>query len=233
MSRTVLVTGSSRGIGLAIAKEFTRLGDRVILNGRIDRAELDKAAAELNMPGILADMSDYGQAEKLFAQAGEADVLVNNAGMAHFGLFTDMSPREWDEVLRNNLGTVLNATHLAVPHMVRRKRGVIINISSMWGNSGASCEAVYSAAKGAVHAFTRAMAKELAPSGIRVNAIACGAIETRMNERLSAEEYKAFAEEIPMLRFGKAEEVAELAVFLASDSAEYMTGQVIGLDGGY
>lgn len=236
MSKLVFVTGSSRGIGLAIAREFAKQGDKVILNGYADQSQLNAAKKELSTDGFLADMSDYAQAQAVFkkiqANYGYIDVLVNNAGMAHFGLFSESSPTEWENILRHNLNSTLNATHLAVPSMVRAKRGVVINISSVWGNTGASCEAVYAAAKGAVHAFTKSMAQELGPSNIRVNAIACGAIETRMNARLSAEEKEFFTEKVPLMRFGKPEEVAKLVRFLASDEASYLTGQIIGLDGG-
>ncbi|MCL2421477.1 MAG: SDR family oxidoreductase [Defluviitaleaceae bacterium] len=242
MKRTVLVTGSSRGIGLAIAREFAALGDRVVLNGRVDQVQLDtavKALSNLNnaeIMGILADISDYSQAQEAFAKIktkfGPVDVLINNAGMAHFGLFSDMTPSQWSEVMHHNFTTVLNATHLAVPDMVSKKSGVIINISSMWGTTGASCESVYAAAKGAVHAFTKSMAKELGPSGVRANAIACGAIETRMNARLSQEEKLEFTENISLMRFGTPAEVGKLVRFLASDDAAYLTGQIIGMDGG-
>ena len=241
MKRTVLITGSSRGIGFGIAREFAACGDRVALNGRMDKVQLDKAVAELRkhnseVTGILADMSDYSQAKEVFekikADFGPVDVLVNNAGMAHYGLFTDMTPPEWDEIMRHNFNHVLNGTHLAATDMVRAKKGVIINISSVWGIDGASCEAVYAAAKGAVHAFTKSMAQELGPSGVRVNAIACGAIETRMNDRLSQEEKNDFADRVPLMKFGTAEDVGKLVKFLASDEAAYLTGQVIRLDGG-
>ena len=242
MRRNVFVTGSSRGIGYAIAKEFAMCGDNIILNGKTDQARLDAAVKEIaaaggcSVIGLLADMSDYSQAKAVFDKIkdrfGSCDVLINNAGVAHFGLFTDLEPQEWDEIIRHNFNTVLNATHLAVPDMVRGKSGVIINISSIWGNTGASCEALYAAAKGAVHTFTKSMAQELGPSGIRVCAVACGAIETRMNARLSEEERAEFLDKIPLARFGKPEEIAALVKFLASDEAGYLTGQIIGCDGG-
>jgi len=236
MPKLIFITGSSRGIGLAIAREFAQQGNKVILNGYTDQVQLDVAKKELSTDGFLADMSDYSQAQAVFNEIqtnyGSIDVLINNAGMAHFGLFSDMHPDEWERVLHHNLYSTLNATHLALPDMVHAKRGAIINISSVWGNTGASCEAVYAAAKGAVHAFTRSMAQELGPSNIRVNAIACGAIETRMNARLSPEEKEFFTEKIPLMRFGKPVEVAKMVIFLASDEASYLTGQVISLDGG-
>ena len=240
--RTILVTGSSRGIGLAIAREFAAQGHRVVLNGREDAARLAQAIEELQVhdpavTGMLADMSDYSQARRVFedikARFGPVEVLINNAGMAHFGLFTDTCPGEWDMIMRHNFTHVLTATHLAVPDMVRAKSGAIINISSVWGRTGASCEAVYAAAKGAVHAFTKSMAQELGPSGIRVCAVACGPIETRMNQRLSQEEKDSFAENIPLGRFGTPQEVGKLVCWLASPEASYLTGQIIGLDGGF
>ena len=239
MNRTILVTGSSRGIGFEIARRLAAQGDKVVLNGRTDSTQLDAAVESLSdykVMGLLADMSDYVRAQEVFKKIkdsfGHVEVLVNNAGAAHFGLFTDMTPGEWDEIMRHNFATVLNATHLAVPDMVRAKKGVIINISSIWGSTGASCEAIYAAAKGAVHAFTKSMAQELGPSGVRVCAVACGAIETRMNARLSRDERAEFTDKIPLMRFGTPQEVGDLVRFLASDEAGYLTGCVIGLDGG-
>jgi len=237
----VFVTGSSRGIGFGIAQKFVQSGYTVVLNCRQDEAQLAQAVRELqaiggSVMGICADMSDYMQAQTAFvkieAAYGPIDILVNNAGAAHFGLFTDMQPVEVSQVLSTNLHTTINTSHLALPYMIRKKAGCIINITSIWGVVGASCEAVYSAAKAGVIGFTRALAKEVGPSGVRVNAIACGAFETRMNDRLTADEVAEFTEGIPLGRFGKPQEVGDLAVFLASEQASYLTGQVINLDGG-
>ncbi|MCL2378565.1 MAG: SDR family NAD(P)-dependent oxidoreductase [Defluviitaleaceae bacterium] len=237
--RTVLVTGGSRGIGLGIAKCFAAKGDMIILNGREDSANLQKSVEELkqaggNADGFIADLSDYEKAREMFshikARYGPVEVLVNNAGSAHYGLFSDMSFADIQGVMANNLYTAVNASHLAVPDMVRAKAGCIINITSVWGICGASCEVMYSAAKAAVIGFTKALARELGPSGVRVNAIACGAFETRMNTQLTREEKNAFVENIPLGRFGYPGEAGALAVFLAG--AEYLTGQVIPLDGG-
>ena len=239
--KTVLVTGSSRGIGQAIALAFGRAGYQVVLNASKSISQLEETRLLLEKEQIpvlacLADVSDYAACQKLFAQIedtfGTVDVLVNNAGISHIGLFTDMTPEEWQRVLSVNFGSALNCTHLAVPAMVHKKAGVILNISSMWGEVGASCEAVYSASKGAVNAFTKAMAKELGPSQIRVNAISCGVIDTEMNACFSEEERQALAEEIPLMRFGKPEEVAALAVFLAGEAAPFLTGKILTLDGG-
>ena len=238
----VLVTGSSKGIGFGIATAFARQGHTVVLNGREDIAGLNTAVQELqnrfggNVMGIIADLSNYSAARDMFAKIekayGPVEILVNNAGTAHFGLFSHMPPAEISKILADNLQTTLNASHLATPGMVRAKAGCIINITSVWGVTGASCEVVYSAAKAGVIGFTKALAKELGPSGVRVNAIACGAFETHMNARLSAEERADFIDGIPLGRFGRPEEVGDLAVFLASEKAGYLIGQVINLDGG-
>ena len=163
---------------------------------------------------------------------GGLDVLVNNAGVAYIGLLTDMTDTDWETVLGTNLSSVFYCSRAAVPYMVSKKSGRIINISSMWGTSGASCEAAYSAAKSGVNGLTRALAKELAPSNIQVNAIACGVIDTAMNAQLSEEDRLLLMDEVPAGRFGTPEEVAELVIDLA-EHHNYMTGQVIGLDGGF
>lgn len=239
MSRIVLVTGGSRGIGLGIAKSFAANGDTVILNARTDTATLADSIAEIkqaggNANGFIADLSDYESTNEMFshikAQYGPVEVLVNNAGVAHYGLFSDTSPGEIQAVLANNLHTTINTTHIAVPDMVRAKSGCIINITSIWGITGASCEVIYSTAKAAVIGFTKALSRELGPSNVRVNAIACGAFDTRMNAKLSVEEKNAFVENIPLGRFGYPSEAGDLAVYIAG--ANYLTGQVIPLDGG-
>ena len=237
-NKTVLVTGSSRGIGKAIAVVFGRAGARVVLNASRSKDQLEETKKEMGVScmAVLADVSDYNACKDMFLQIqdafGPVDILVNNAGISHIGLFTDMTPEQWQHVLNVNLGSVLNCTHLAVPAMVHNKTGVILNISSMWGEAGASCEAVYSASKGGINAFTKAMAKELGPSGIRVNAIACGVIDTEMNACFSEEERAELADEIALMRFGKPEEVGRFALTLASESASFLTGQIITLDGG-
>jgi len=241
--RTVIVTGSARGIGLAIARAFAAAGDKVVLNCKNDEAQLKAAVSELReefgdrIAGFRADLSDYKDCASFFREAeatfGFADVLVNNAGAAHYGLFSQMPPSEMQECIATNLFTAMNASHRAIPRMVRAKAGCIINVTSIWGIAGASCEVAYSAAKAGVIGLTKSLAKELGPSGIRVNAIACGAIETRMNDALSPQEKAAFAEDIPLGRFGQPHEVGGLAVFLASNAASYLTGQIIPLDGGF
>ena len=236
-SQLVLVTGASRGIGLGIAKAFANNGDKVVLVGRQDKKQMQDAMETLACHGgYCTDLSDYIQAQALHAQVtaayGSVDVLVNCAGIAYFGLFADMQEADWQHVLAHNLHTVIHMSHLVTPDMVRKRSGCIINISSVWGLTGASCEAVYAAAKGAVNIFTQSLAKELGPSGVRVNAIACGAFDTRMNDRLSPDEKSTFTEGIPLGRFGEPDEAGTLAVFLASPQASYLTGQIIRLDGG-
>ena len=160
------------------------------------------------------------------------DVLVNNAGIAHMGLLTDMTNAEWNQMIQTNLSSVFYCCRAAIPHMVSVKQGRIINVSSMWGNVGASCEAAYSAAKSGVNGLTRALAKELAPSNIQVNAIAFGVIGTSMNDLLDDEEKISLADEIPMGRFGTPAEAAQL-IWDVANAPAYMTGQIIGMDGGY
>lgn len=235
--KTVLVTGSSRGIGKGIALEFAKSGEyKIVINCSRSVDELNKTLDEIKQfsTDVIAypcNVSDYNAVQDMFQNIGNVDVLINNAGMSYVGLFNQMQPSDWQKVMDTNLNSVYNCSRLAVPSMIKNKYGRIINISSIWGNTGASCEAVYSASKGAVNAFTKALAKELAPSGILINSIACGVIETEMNDFLSAEEKFNLIEEIPLMRFGTQEEVAKLALFLASDDSSFLTGQIITLDG--
>ncbi len=239
--KTVLVTGASRGIGKAIAIKFAKKGYNVVITCVRRQEELLKTQLEIEDLKVdslawMGDAGDYESCEELFTrikkQFGGLDVLVNNAGISYIGLLQDMKPEEWDRIVRTNLTSVFNCCRLAIPGMLSKKQGKIINISSVWGNRGASCEVAYSATKGGVNAFTKALAKELAPSNIQVNAIACGAIDTEMNHFLHREELISLLEEIPAGRMGKAEEVADLAYHLAYKE-DYLTGQIIGLDGGW
>ncbi len=236
--KTALITGASRGIGRAIACAFASAGYDLFLTCLRSEESLKQLCRDLSERcGVRAvpfcgDMGDFAAVQSLFSGIRRLDVLVNNAGISHIGLLSDMSPEEWRRVMATNLDSCFYTCKLAVPLMVHEKRGKILNISSVWGSAGASMEAAYSASKGAVNSLTKALAKELAPSNIQVNAIACGVIDTDMNRCFSEEEMRALIEEIPADRLGSAEEVAALALQLAG-SPSYLTGQIIALDGGF
>lgn len=238
----VLITGASHGIGKAIAETFAANGHSLILNCAHSADKLTLLAENLketyHIPcmTILCDVGNPDEVAAMFDQIDRTfhgiDIVINNAGCSYIGLFHEMSNEDWQHLLATNLSSVFYCCRQAVPLMLRNKRGHILNISSVWGEVGASCEAAYSATKGGVNAFTRALAKELAPSGISVNAISCGAIDTRMNACFSDEERAALEAEIPCGRYGTTKEVAELALSL-TNSTTYLTGQVIRLDGGW
>lgn len=239
--KVVLVTGASRGIGKAIAVKFAKKGYHVVINCAHREQELLQAQKEIEgyqvtCTAFLGDMGDFETCERLFKniqkQYGTLDVLVNNAGIDYIGLLQDMSSEDWDRILRTNLTSVFNCCKLAIPMMLAGGGGKIVNISSVWGNVGASCEVAYSATKGGINAFTRALAKELAPSNIQVNAVACGAIDTEMNQWMEEEELIHLVDEIPAGRLGRAEEVADFVYHLGYKGS-YLTGQVIGMDGGW
>ena len=242
MPKTALITGASRGIGHAIAIEFAKAGYQLVITCSKSEAKLldlkDFLEREYHIQVLtsVGDVSSYSYIEQLFSEVaarfGGIDVLVNNAGISYIGLLTDMSIEDWNHIVGTNLTSVFSTCRLAIPHMVHCKQGKIINISSVWGIAGASCEVAYSACKGGINAFTKALAKELAPSNIQVNAIACGVIDTSMNACFSEEERMALAEEIPAGRFGRPEEVASLTLQLATEN-QYLTGQIITLDGGW
>lgn len=239
--KTVLITGASRGIGRACANAFAEAGYHVFINCKDSIDQLSFLKEQLQKNGYFCETvpGDVGNAEtvehifhKITEACGGLDVLVNNAGISYVGLLTDMSNQDWDHILHTNLSSVFYCSRAAIPHMVFQKSGKIINISSMWGRTGASCEAAYSATKAGVNGLTMALAKELAPSNIQVNAIACGVIDTEMNACFTDEERSILREEIPAGRFGTPEEVAALVLDLARQHT-YLTGQIIGLDGGY
>lgn len=239
---TVFVTGSSRGIGKAIAEAFFARGHNVAINCANSPDELAETEREFrrlreNVVAIRADMGEYAQAKAavdlITRTFGGIDVLVNNAGIPHIALFQETRPQDWNRVIGANILSVLNCSRLVIPQMVNKKAGAVINVSSVWGEKGASCEAVYSMTKGAVNAFTKSIAKELAPSGITANAIACGVFATRMNDCFTSGEREEIIRAIPAGRFGTPAEAAELAVFLASPAASYINGQIINIDGGF
>ena len=237
---TVLITGASRGIGRAVALACAASGQysRIILNGGHDAAALQEtsrlagAAGDLRCISSLGDVGDLAYVRSLRQEYGPADVLINNAGISWTGLLTDMDPGEWDRMIRTNLTSLYNTCHTYVPDMVSRRSGKILNISSVWGLAGASCEVAYSAAKGAVNAFTMALAKELAPSNIQVNALAPGMVDTRMNSHLSPAETTVIRDQSPAGYIVSPEEAAR-AVMSLLDMPPYFTGQVVKLDGAW
>ena len=242
MNPSALITGASRGIGKAIAETFAEAGYNLALCCHNSEKELLSLAEELReqhsvqILTFVGDVADYPfverMAEETLAAFHRIDVLINNAGISYIGLLTDMSLEDWNHIVATNLTSVFSTCRCIVPSMVSAKSGRIINISSVWGNVGASCEVAYSACKGGINAFTKALGKELAPSHITVNAIACGVIDTDMNHCFTEEARLALVEEIPAGRMGTPKEAAQLALSIAT-GPEYLNGQVLTLDGGW
>jgi 3-oxoacyl-[acyl-carrier protein] reductase len=233
-----LVTGASRGIGAAIAEALAKEGYHLFITCRRSEKKLTDLSHRLSeqydisCTPIMADMGNPSDAENLFGQINDLDVLVNNAGISYVGLLHEMNIEDWQRVMQTNLDAVFYTCKYAVPLMLKKKSGHIINISSVWGNTGSSMEVAYSASKGGVNSFTKALAKELAPSHITVNAIACGVIDTDMNSCFSAEDMEQLRAEIPADRIGQPEEAAQLLISMLK-APEYLTGQVITMDGGW
>ncbi len=239
--KIAVVTGSSRGIGRAIAVELASNGASVVLN-----YEKNDIAAESVLEYIKKNqgyailkknnVSIYKEAKELIdftiSKFGKIDILVNNAGISNVNIFTDMTEESIDEIFNVNLKGVVSVSHNAVKYMMKRKSGVILNISSIWGDVGASCEVLYSTTKGGINSFTKALAKELGPSNIRVNAILPGVINTEMNDCFDKQEKETLVEEIPLNRFGEPNEIAKAACFLCSEDASYITGSILKVDGG-
>ncbi len=241
-SKVAFITGASRGIGRAIAEEFARHGYCLAINCKNSGEALLSYAEELANRYHVTCLPLFGDAgeEPFIIEAfqaidhkfGRIDVLVNNAGISKIGLLADLSLREWNQILQTNLTSLFCCCKHAIPRMLRSQPGSILNISSVWGTVGASCEVAYSASKGGVNAFTKALAKELAPSHISVNAIAFGVIDTQMNQCFTPEERSQLMEEIPAGRFGAPLEAAQLALTLV-EAPSYLTGQVVAMDGGW
>ncbi|MBQ7587399.1 MAG: SDR family NAD(P)-dependent oxidoreductase [Lachnospiraceae bacterium] len=233
-----VITGASRGIGRALAREFAANGYDLTItclkNAEMLRQLSDelKARYKVSCRTFTGDLAEHENADELFRETGRLDVLINNAGLSYHGLTQDMSPQDWDHIISANLSSAFYTSRLAIPLMLREKKGKILNISSVWGEHGASMEVAYSAAKGGLNAFTKALAKELAPSNIQVNAIACGMIDTDMNSIFNKEEINEIVSGIPADRMGQPGEVARLAVQLCTGN-DYLTGQIITLDGGW
>lgn len=238
VNKTAFITGASRGIGKAIAKEFAAAGYDLYISCFSSEKILINYARKLeseygiNVTPLIGDIKDPKVVKDFFSEINDLDVLINNAGISYIGLLTDMSDEEWNDIIATNLSSAFYCAKGAIPLMLHKKSGKIINISSVWGERGASMEVAYSATKGGLNSFTKALAKELAPSNIQVNAIACGLIDTDMNSHFSEEEIDDIINEIPSDRIGKPQEVAHLALQLV-DGNNYLTGQIIGLDGGW
>ena len=241
LTRAAIVTGGSRGIGRAVCVALAKQGCNVVVNYCHGAEPAEQTAALCRAEGVQAvtvqaDVSTAEGCKALFDAAAEAfgrvDVLVSNAGIAQQKLFTDITPEEWQRMLDVNLSGAFHLCQLALPGMIRRKQGRILTVSSMWGQTGGSCEVHYSAAKAGLIGLTKALAKEEGPSGITVNCVAPGVIDTDMMASFTAEDKAALAEETPVGRLGSADEVAQLLVFLAGESAGYITGQVFGVNGG-
>ncbi|PKM76565.1 MAG: 3-oxoacyl-ACP reductase [Firmicutes bacterium HGW-Firmicutes-15] len=241
MNRTVLITGGAKGIGKAISEVFAQNHYNVVINYFSSEKAAQKLEKDLLERGfsalaICADVTKRGEIEKLIDTVhwafGSIDVLVNNAGISQNKLFTDTTEEEWDSMINVHLKGMYNCSQMVVPEMVRKKQGKIINISSIWGMVGASCEVSYSTAKAGMIGFTKALAKELGPSNIQVNCVAPGVIETEMMDSFTEEEKGMMIEQTPLMRFGKAEEIANLVFYLAQPGADFITGQVISSNGG-
>ncbi len=227
----VVVTGGSRGIGAAVVRRFAARGDAVAFLYEKNHEAARSVAAETGALALRADVADRAAVEAAFSRFDGTDVLVNCAGIAHYGLISQISGAEWDRLFAVNVKGIYHCVNAALPSMLAKQGGSIVNVASMWGQTGASCEAAYSATKGAVIALTKALAKELGPSGIRVNAVAPGVILTDMVSAVSPETLAALAGETPLGRNGTSGEVARAIEYLAG--APFVTGQVLGVNGGF
>lgn len=241
MNKYIFISGASRGIGRAIALEFAKTGHNLIIVSSNSENALNETMEKIKKFNVKCkaytlSVADFNALESMKEELDSEDIfiegVINNAGISYFGLLQDMSVEDWNNIISVNLSSVFNTTKIFINDMIKQRCGSIINISSVWGNIGASCEVAYSASKGGVNSFTKALAKELAPSGINVNAIACGAIDTSMNSRLDEEEKQALCVEIPAGRMGTSDEVAKL-VYSVFKSDKYLTGQIITMDGGW
>lgn len=238
---TVLITGASRGIGSQCALSFAKAGYDVALNYCRSEAKALALVKEIEAFGVKAfavqaDVADSAQVKGMFdavrAELGTVDVLVNNAGIAHVGLLTDMTDDEWRRLIDTDLSGTFYCCRESLSDMIRVHSGVIVNIASMWGEVGASCEAAYSAAKAGVIGLTKALAKEVGPSGVRVNAVSPGVVMTDMMAGFSDEDVAALKDETPLTSLGSPEDIADAVLFLASEKARFITGQVLSVNGG-
>ena len=242
MTKTAFVTGGAGGIGAAVCRELADEGFRIFIGYNRSEKAADSLCEELKAGGVDAfcvscDVADSESVQKavqfINGVSKGVDVLVNNAGIAEIGLFTDMTDERLFEMINTDLLGAMRVTKALLPGMIARHSGSIINISSVWGEKGASCEVAYSAAKAGLNGFTAALARETAPSGVRVNAVSCGFIDTKMNKALGEDDRRAILDEIPLGRFGTPEDIAKVVRFLAGERSAYICGQVIRADGGW
>lgn len=235
--KTVLITGGGRGIGAASAKYFSQKDWRVVINYNQSKEAAENLAKELGATAVYADISDpksvCDMSNHLAAVGIHINSIVNNAGIAQDKPFLDISNEDWQQMFDVNVKGTFLVTKTFLPDMIKNHSGSIVNVSSIWGETGASCEVHYSAAKAALVGMTKALAKEMAPSNIRVNCVAPGIIDTDMNSHYCAEDLSSVIEEIPLMRTGTAEEIAKVVEFLASEKSSYITGQIIGANGGW
>ena len=235
--KTVLITGGSRGIGSELVRAFSKNGYNVAFTYRSSKDEAEKLSHETGALALMADSRSevdvVSAVEKVIATYGKVDCLINNAAISSFSLFTDITLEDWNDMLAVNLTGTFLYSKAVVSDMLKRKSGRIINITSMWGLVGASCEVHYSATKAGIIGMTKALAKELGPSGITVNAIAPGVINTEMNSKLTDEDKEALINDTPLMRIGNTSDIAEAALFLAGDGASFITGEVLNVSGGY
>ena len=227
-----LVTGGCGGIGKAVSQQLAADGYFVYINYAHSKEKAEKLAEEIHGEAVCFDVSDKTQVRSAAERIGCLDILVNNSGVSEIDLFTGISDEKSERIMSVNLIGAMNCARVFLPQMINRKSGVIINISSMWGQCGASCEVDYSASKAGMIGFTKALAKEVAPSGIRVNSVAPGFIMTEMNSRFSPDDLELIKEDIPLGFFGTPQHIADTVSFLVSEKAEYITGQIIAVNGG-
>lgn len=237
MNKTVFITGGSRGIGSQLVKDFSKAGYNVSFTYLNSKESAQQLARDFGAFAICADASSSDAINNAVSltikKFGKIDVLVNNAGIDEFCLFTDITDEKWHKMLDTNLSSAFYASRAVLKDMINRKDGVIINIASMWGEVGASCEVHYSVSKAGLIGLTKALAKEVGPSNIRVNCVSPGVIDTDMNKHLSSEDIEQLMIDTPLGKIGKCEDISNAVLFLASDKASFITGQVLGVNGGY
>ena len=236
MNKVVFITGGSRGIGACAVKAFAEVGYKVAFTYLKSESEalcLSKSTGALAIKADASSSKEMSDAiKRACEELGHIDILINNVGISEFSLFTDISDDMWHRMIDTNLSSAFYASRAVLPQMINRKDGCIINVSSMWGQVGASCEVHYSASKAGLIGLTKALAKEVAPSGIRVNCVAPGAIDTEMNACLSDEAIEQIKNETPLGRLGTPKEIANILLFLADERSSFITGQIIGANGG-